>query len=263
MRFRIRYFTSTRIRLRPRYSFVVNTVMRRFLPIFLALEDCPGFACADGPTGYGPGGGAEGEPCCSGANADAEPGSAENSLHDDQHRHHRGLAGGGCGWRFKREVGQSHRPSAVEFSPGVVSIDGVTQCTHSGRCGNSGRAFAPREPHLSSAGLESLAQILRQMTVEEFWEIGASGHRYSRDFVLDELENDSLRRMTMIGDPKRFSLLREDYERSVFADLHAHFQNGTRVTRRSYQLAQNWRGLEGRLPSRDVVPELTDPHIAH
>ncbi len=29
---------------------------------------------------------------------------------------------------------------------------------------------------------------LEKMTVEDFWEMGASGRRYSREFVLDELE---------------------------------------------------------------------------
>jgi len=69
------------------------------------------------------------------------------------------------------------------------------------------------------------------MTVEEFWEIGASGRRYSRDFVLEELE-------------KRFSAPHEDtwetrdfrcqrIANDVYLLTYTLIQNGTRVSRRS------------------------------
>src|SRR5580698_4633967 len=48
--------------------------------------------------------------------------------------------------------------------------------------------LASREPIFHRPEFGSSRAEFERMTDEEFWEIGASGRRYSRKFVLDELE---------------------------------------------------------------------------
>jgi hypothetical protein len=45
-----------------------------------------------------------------------------------------------------------------------------------------------REPIFHRAEFGTTRADFERMTAEEFWETGASGQRYSREFVLDELE---------------------------------------------------------------------------
>ena len=45
-----------------------------------------------------------------------------------------------------------------------------------------------REPIFHRAELGTTRTDFERMTAEDFWETGASGRRYSRQFVLDELE---------------------------------------------------------------------------
>jgi hypothetical protein len=57
----------------------------------------------------------------------------------------------------------------------------------------SGRTLAPGALsadiwYADVAGRGPIYRMCRGMTVDDFWEIGASGHRYSRAYVLDELE---------------------------------------------------------------------------
>lgn len=68
------------------------------------------------------------------------------------------------------------------------------------------------------------------MTDEEFWEVGASGRRYSREFVLHTLENRA-------PDPEESKWLTRDFQcREIAADnyliTYTLFQ-GPRVTRRA------------------------------
>ncbi len=81
-----------------------------------------------------------------------------------------------------------------------------------------------------------------RMTCDNFWEVGASGRRYSRAFVLDELE-------------KRFAAPREDvWETSglncrelapdVYLLTYTLLQNGARKTRRATiwrRTAEGWK----------------------
>ena len=61
-----------------------------------------------------------------------------------------------------------------------------------------------REPIFHRAELGTTRTDFERMTAEDFWETGASGRRYSRQFVLDELE-------------KRFAAPHEDvWETSEF-----------------------------------------------
>ena len=48
--------------------------------------------------------------------------------------------------------------------------------------------LACREPIFHRAEFGTTRADFEQMTGEDFWETGASGRRYSRQFVLDELE---------------------------------------------------------------------------
>ena len=88
-----------------------------------------------------------------------------------------------------------------------------------------------REPLFHRPEFGTSRADFERMTVEDFWEIGASGRRYSRDFVLDELE-------------KRFSASHDDVWQTrdfhcasianeVYLLTYTLIQNGTRVTRRS------------------------------
>jgi hypothetical protein len=48
--------------------------------------------------------------------------------------------------------------------------------------------LSSREPIFHRPALGTTRADFEQMTVEDFWETGASGRRYSRAYVLDELE---------------------------------------------------------------------------
>src|SRR3954465_12494541 len=45
-----------------------------------------------------------------------------------------------------------------------------------------------REPIFHHPEFGRTRQDFENMTVEEYWEVGASGRRYNRNYVLDELE---------------------------------------------------------------------------
>ena len=69
------------------------------------------------------------------------------------------------------------------------------------------------------------------MTVEEFWEIGASGRRYTREFVLDELEKRFSAPHDDVWQTRDFRCVR--VANDVYLLTYTLIQNGTRVTRRS------------------------------
>src|SRR5580692_11896442 len=48
--------------------------------------------------------------------------------------------------------------------------------------------LSAREPIFHRPEFGTTRADFEKMTAEEFWETGASGRRYSREFVLDELE---------------------------------------------------------------------------
>lgn len=48
--------------------------------------------------------------------------------------------------------------------------------------------LAKREPIFHHPEFGRTRQDFEDMTADEFWEVGASGRRYSREYVLDELE---------------------------------------------------------------------------
>jgi hypothetical protein len=95
--------------------------------------------------------------------------------------------------------------------------------------------LSSREPIFHRPEFGSTRAVFERMTAEDFWETGASGRRYSRQFVLDELE-------------KRFAAPHEDvWETSEFQCrrlgedtyllTYTLLQDRVRVTRR----ASIWR----------------------
>ncbi|MGO9339763.1 MAG: DUF4440 domain-containing protein [Terracidiphilus sp.] len=99
-----------------------------------------------------------------------------------------------------------------------------------------------REPIFHRSELGTTRADFERMTAEDFWETGASGRRYSRQFVLDELE-------------KRFAAPHEDvWETSEFQCrrlgedtyllTYTLLQDHVRLTRRATiwrRTADGWR----------------------
>ena len=80
------------------------------------------------------------------------------------------------------------------------------------------------------------------MTVEEFWEIGASGRRYSRNFILDELEKRYAADHEDVWETSEFHCRR--LTEDVFLLTYTLVQDDTRVTRRStiwQRTAEDWK----------------------
>ena len=95
-----------------------------------------------------------------------------------------------------------------------------------------------REPVFHHPELGATRRDYENMTDPEFWEVGASGRRYSREFVLDTLASRA-------PDPEESKWLTRDFQcREIAADnyliTYTLFQ-GPRVTRR----ATLWRRTAG------------------
>lgn len=102
--------------------------------------------------------------------------------------------------------------------------------------------LAAREPIFHRPELGTTQAHLEKMTTEDFWEIGASGRRYSRAFVLDVLEQ---RRTSRHIDEWETS---EFYCRRLAPDLYlltyTLLQNKERLTRRAtiwQDTAEGWK----------------------
>ena len=87
-----------------------------------------------------------------------------------------------------------------------------------------------REPIFHHPELGTTRRDYENMTDPEFWEVGASGRRYSREFVLETLENRQ-------PDPDESKWLTRDFQCREIAPenylLTYTLQQGARVTRRS------------------------------
>jgi hypothetical protein len=102
--------------------------------------------------------------------------------------------------------------------------------------------LSAREPVFHRAEFGVSREDFERMTVEEFWEIGASGRRYSRNFVLDELEKRYAAGHEDVWETSEFHCRR--LAEDVFLLTYKLVQNGTRVTRRStiwQRTAENWK----------------------
>jgi hypothetical protein len=102
-------------------------------------------------------------------------------------------------------------------------------------------ALKQREPIFHRPEFGTTRQDFETMTVEDFWEVGASGHRYSRAYVLDVLEE-------RFQHPTHDEWETSDFHcREIAADnflLTYTLKQGERLTRRATlwrHTAQGWK----------------------
>ena len=85
---------------------------------------------------------------------------------------------------------------------------------------------------------------LERMTVEGFWETGASGRRYSRQFVLDELERRSSTPHEDVWETRDFCC--RELGPATYLLTYTLLQYGQRLTRRStiwQSTAEGWKAV--------------------
>ncbi|WP_353064060.1 DUF4440 domain-containing protein [Tunturibacter psychrotolerans] len=102
--------------------------------------------------------------------------------------------------------------------------------------------LSAREPIFHRAEFGVSREDFERMTVEEFWEVGASGRRYSRNTVLDELEKRYAAGDDDVWETSEFQCRR--LAENVFLMTYTLVQDGTRVTRRStiwQRTAEGWK----------------------
>jgi hypothetical protein len=99
--------------------------------------------------------------------------------------------------------------------------------------------LSAREPIFHRPEFGTSRADFERMTVEDFWETGASGRRYSRQFVLDELEKRFAASQAEVWETSDFQCrkLGEDTYLLTYALLQDH----VRLTRR----ATIWRRTSG------------------
>ena len=103
-------------------------------------------------------------------------------------------------------------------------------------------ALAAREPIFHHPELGASRAGFEAMMADDFWETGASGRRYSREFVLDEL-------MRRSSAPQKDEWEASDFFcRKLAADMYlltyTLLQHGERLTRRAtiwQNTAQGWK----------------------
>jgi hypothetical protein len=99
-----------------------------------------------------------------------------------------------------------------------------------------------REPIFHRAEFGMSREDFERMTAEQFWEVGASGRRYSRSFVLDEIEKRYAAVHEEVWETSEFDCRR--LAEDVFLLTYKLVQDGTRVTRRStiwQRTAEGWK----------------------
>jgi hypothetical protein len=99
-----------------------------------------------------------------------------------------------------------------------------------------------REPIFHRPELGTSRADFEKMTVDDFWEVGASGRRYSRGFVLDELEKRHAVPHVDIWETTDFHCRRLAHD--IFLLTYTLLQNKARRTRRStiwQRAAEGWK----------------------
>ena len=102
--------------------------------------------------------------------------------------------------------------------------------------------LAAREPIFHRVEFGTTRTDFEQMTMPDFWEIGASGRRYSREFVLDELERRFASPREDIWDTSDFRCQR--IAEDVYLLTYNLLQDGKRRTRRTTiwkNTTEGWR----------------------
>lgn len=99
-----------------------------------------------------------------------------------------------------------------------------------------------REPIFHRTELGTTRADFERMTATDFWEIGASGRRYSREYVLDELDRRYAAPHHDEWDASEFNC--SQLAENVFLLTYTLVQDRTRMTRRStiwQRTPQGWK----------------------
>jgi hypothetical protein len=101
-----------------------------------------------------------------------------------------------------------------------------------------------REPLFHRPELGTTRADFEQMISDDYWEIGASGHRYDRQFVLDTLEERHSKSVTEVWHTSDFECLPLGNDTYLLAYIL--LQDGTRQSRRStiwQRRGSSWKAL--------------------
>jgi hypothetical protein len=93
------------------------------------------------------------------------------------------------------------------------------------------KELASREPIFHRAEMGTSRADFEKMTVADFWETGASGRRYSRDYVLDLLEKRHSTPHVDVWETTDFHCRR--LAQDIYLLTYTLLQNQNRKTRRS------------------------------
>lgn len=91
--------------------------------------------------------------------------------------------------------------------------------------------LSSREPIFHRAEFGTTRADFEAMTAESFWEVGASGRRYSREFVLDALEQRFSAPHTDVWETSDFHC--QQLGEGVYLLTYTLVQDRKRVTRRA------------------------------
>ena len=104
--------------------------------------------------------------------------------------------------------------------------------------------LSSREPIFHRSEFGTSRADFERMTAEDFWETGASGRRYSRKFVLDELEKRFAAPHTDVWETSGFQCRRLSDD--TYLLTYTLLQDHVRLTRRStiwQKTADGWKIL--------------------
>ena len=110
------------------------------------------------------------------------------------------------------------------------------------------KELAAREPIFHRPEFGTTRADFERMTAKDFWETGASGRRYSREFVLDELERRSSAPHEVVWEAKEF--LCRELAPDIYLLTYTLLQN-QRKTRRATIWQRTPDGSEDCLPPGD------------
>jgi hypothetical protein len=99
-----------------------------------------------------------------------------------------------------------------------------------------------REPIFHRPEFGTTRRDFDRMMAREFWEVGASGQRYSREFILDELERRFAAPHADVWETSEFYCQRLAEE--LYLLTYTLLQDGVRLTRRSTiwrRSAEGWQ----------------------
>jgi hypothetical protein len=103
-------------------------------------------------------------------------------------------------------------------------------------------ALSAREPIFHRPEFGTSRADFERMTAEDFWETGASGRRYSREFVLDELEQRVATPHDDVWETRDFYC--RQLGENTYLLTYTLLQGGKRLTRRATiwkRTAEGWK----------------------